>query len=89
MQGISFQHPRHVYIGVPLHEQRCQTHDVVLYHLTVFWKCICKKDQFFASVVMHPDYQLYSDFGVGVASWERWGTASVGRAEVEPEVFWL
>ena len=30
-----------------------------------------------------------SDFGVGVASWERWGTASVGRAGVEFEVLWV
>ena len=58
MQGISFQHLRHVYIGVPLHEGKCQTYDVELCHLTVFWKCICKKDQFFASEVMHPDNQL-------------------------------
>ena len=36
----------------------CQTCDVDLCCLTVFWKCICKKDQFFASAVMHPDDQL-------------------------------
>ena len=30
-----------------------------------------------------------SDFGVGVASWEMWGAASVGRAEVESEVLWV
>ena len=30
-----------------------------------------------------------SDFGVGVASWEIWGAASVGGAEVESEVLWV
>ena len=30
-----------------------------------------------------------SDFGVGVASWDRWGTVSVGRAEVGFELLWV
>ena len=47
-----------VCIGVPLHEWRYQTHDGVLCHLAVFWKCICKKRQSFASEVMCPDDQL-------------------------------
>ena len=34
-------------------------------------------------------WSAVSDFWVGVASWERWGTASVGRAEVGFEVLWL
>ena len=30
-----------------------------------------------------------SDFGVGVASWDMWGAASVGRVEVESEILWV
>ena len=29
-----------------------------LCHLVVFWRCICRKDPFFASVVEHPIDQL-------------------------------
>ena len=36
-----------------------------LYHLTVFLRCICKKDQFFASVVRCPDDQLLM-----ISAWE-------------------
>ena len=42
--------------------------------------CICSNASRWSAV---------SDFGVGVASWERWGTVSVGRAEVEFEVLWV
>ena len=36
----------------------CQTHDVVLCHLAVFWICAFRKDQFFVFVVRHPIDQL-------------------------------
>ena len=56
---------------------RYQTRASVLCCLAVFWKCICRKGQFFASAVMHPDNQQLVILGVIEASWEMWGVVSV------------
>ena len=79
-QEIAYRHPIHVYRGVPLHEWRCQTHDVGLCHLVVFWRCICRRDQFSASVVKHPVDQLlmisvwecHPEICVVWVPWEGW-----------------
>ena len=55
---IVYQHLTCACRGVPLHEWKCWPHDVGLCHLVVFWRCVCKKGLFFASVVRHPIDQL-------------------------------
>ena len=84
-----------------LHESRCQAHDVGLCHLVVFWRCICRRDRFFASVVKHPIVQLFmisaweyhpeicAVWGIILRYVQFWGITITGGVEVGSEILWV
>ena len=76
MREISYWHPRHVYIGVPL---------LFSSHLELHFQ----KGSVLCIYSNVSRWSAINDFGVGVASWDMWGVGSVRRAEVESEVLWV